>query len=237
MFWGARVVDVLSTLTTDGIYDIIAILLYSGVGSWLVARLARDPDGERIDRRIAIREQLELMKNLSEVRDNVPDAAKRQELDEMWARLLDEATLQIRELNALAEVEISNPKRRYNILPAPRSPFGYVVSALFVVAVYLSLGAALVLLLNTVRGGGIEAFTDPSDLKWAQGVVVFILATAAMAFLARFAAFRSYAIVTRRMREREAEALLASPESSEPTSAPGSAPGSAPAAGGAPPAG
>lgn len=199
--------DIFQDISPDTIiYAVLAIVVYSGLGSWLIGRLTRSRIDARRDARADIAENLGLMERMHTVQNQMSDVAKKGEFQQMWERLRDETTGRIAELNAAEETEIADPSAKYLILPTPRTAFGAVLSLVFAVCVYFSI-AALVALAVLLVNNELDLLGTPDDLDYTVKVVGFSAVLMGVAFLARFGAFRTFRSFSRRQAERAAAKL------------------------------
>lgn len=189
-----------SLLDGDRLNYILMLLIYSGVGSWLVARFTRTRADLLRERRAAIRETLDLLDHMGRLRDRCQSEARKNSVDTMSERLLTETGARIDELNRIAEEETSNPSRHYLILPTPRSPFGVFVSLIFAAAVYVAGSALVVFGVAFFDDKPFSPLSSEADLAWSMKILGFALAMLLLAFLARFFAYRLYNAHTLRMR-------------------------------------
>ena len=173
------------------IYGVLTLLVYSGLGSWLIGRLTRSREDMRRDARAIVAENIALIDSMRRLREQSNDEQRLRELDQMLARLERETAMRIEELNAEEEEDLHDPSQRYLILPTPRTPFGAMLSVVFAVCVYFGI-AALLTLGVMYANSDLQPLTNVEDLDYFVKVVGFGVALIALAFLARFAAFRSF---------------------------------------------
>lgn len=181
------------------LYYIAMVVIYSGLGSWLVSRLTRSKADLRELRRTSIRSVLDLMAHIKSVREHVSDPGRQAELDAMWTRLMNEASDKVRELNNLAEHERDDPAQDYLILPPPRSPFAAFISLVFAASLYVGVGALLFVASAFVIDQSLD-LTDPAHVEWALLVSGLGVGLCLVAFIARLIAFRIYAAIVRKER-------------------------------------
>lgn len=184
---------------------VIMLLLYSGIGSWLVERFTKNRADLRRERRAHIRENLELLDHMARLRDRCDTDARKSNVDTMTSRLMSETTGRIEELNRIAEEEQRNPARHYLILPTPRTPFGAFVSLVFAVAVYVAGSVLVVLGVAFFDEAPFSPLTDPEHMTWTLKMLGFSAAMLVLAFLARLLAYRLYNARTLRMRREPGE--------------------------------
>ena len=173
------------------IYGVLTLLVYSGLGSWLLNRFTRSREDMRRDARAIVSENIALIDSMRRLREQSNDEQRLRELDQMLARLERETAMRVEELNAEEEEELNDPSLRYLILPTPRTPFGAVLSVVFAVCVYFGI-AALLTLGVMYANSDVRPLNSIEDLDYFVKVVGFGVALIALAFLARFAAFRSF---------------------------------------------
>lgn len=184
--------DANSWLNEDYLSYVFMLIIYSGLGSWLVTRFTRDRMAVRRERRAAIRENLELMEKLGALRGALSDAERARALELMNQRLLDETTGRVEELNTIAAQEAVNPARGYLILPPPRTPFAVFVSLVFAFCLYVSIGSLLVLGLAYFQDGGYNPLDSPTDMTWTLKLVGLSVGALILGFAARFLTYRLY---------------------------------------------
>ncbi|MCI4660959.1 MAG: hypothetical protein MRY63_03940 [Neomegalonema sp.] len=192
----------------DFIYNFITLFFYSGGGVWLIGRLSRGADDRRVASRKLITDNLTLMERMGRVREQIPDTARKNEIDEMWNRLLSETAARITDLNTDEEKENSDPASRYLILPPPRTVFGALASVLFIGCLYVAIGALLLVAMYFFRGE-VNIFDNEGDLQWFLKVMILAGSLSLVALLLRYLAFLSFRRYMARKLEGEAERLAA----------------------------
>lgn len=181
------------------IYGVLLVIAYSGVGSLFVARLTRSRDDMRREGRQLIKSNLELIEAMGKARVTLASEERKAEFQQMLDRLMNETTTRIEELNGIEDAETRDPTERYILVPPPRTIFGALMSLLFGVAVYFSVGA-LVLIFFFLFTQQMDVFNNQEHQVWTLMTVGVSLALGMLAFLFRYLAFRSFAAFIKKRR-------------------------------------
>ena len=180
-----------SWLDSQYVSYLFMFIIYSGFGSWLVTRFTRDRSAVRHERRAAVRENLELMEKMRQLRGTLA-GDRGAAIDSMSERLLDETLTRIDALNTAAEEEARDPASVYLVLPTPQTPFAVFVSLVFIVGVYFAGGSLLVVGLAYIQDPNFSIFNTPEEMTWVLKMLGFATFDLIVAFAARFWAYRLY---------------------------------------------
>ncbi|MCI4666141.1 MAG: hypothetical protein MRY74_15610 [Neomegalonema sp.] len=188
---------------------ILMLLIYSGLASWLVARLTRSATDATAASRQALAESLALLAQLSRAQELVKTEERRRELEVMRARVEEEVAGRVDELNGVAELLNEHPSSQFVLLPRPRTLWSVFVSLVSILSFFWS-GFWLVRLGRAVfatREGVDPTTTAGQELLLALGGGAIALIS--LGFVTRFLAFRAYDAYARRLRARGASAAKA----------------------------
>lgn len=201
----------------DGFLDgidgglILMLLVYSGLASWIVARLTRSVSDDAASSREALSESLDLLDRLKRADELVSDPTRRRELNVMYARVEDEVGARVAELNGFAQRLHERPSARFVVLPRPRRITGAVLSLLLVFCFYVGGG----LLLEVVR----QFVIDQRAEEAADGVLSQIMLLAGggvglivLGFVFRVLAYRDYDAHVSALRDQGRQPDVAAPE-------------------------
>lgn len=183
-------------LTEDTINYIVLILVYSGLGSWLISRLTSGrADDLRADR-ARVQETLLLLEQVTKARDELQSAnAPRQRIEEfevMRERLATEASAAVAELNLDAAKAFRTPSSRFLVIPTPRSFLGAFVTLIFATALYFAFMLWLTLGFYLTTKENFDVFRDAASQQTTLFLFGGGLLLIALALLARMIAYRSY---------------------------------------------
>lgn len=172
---------------------LLFLVLYTGAGAGLFGWLTRSRADARRESREALSKNLGLIEAMDKLRGTVTDPARLAELDEMRARLLEETTRRVTELNNIETDEVQDPAKRFLLLPPPQTAWGVILAMIFAISAYFSV-FALILIGVFLSEGSLNVF-EPEGLEWTLAVVALSIGLGVLAAAARalsFGAYRSY---------------------------------------------
>lgn len=201
----------LSFLDSETFSYISMIVIYSGLGPWLIGRLTRSRAEERAARREKVATTLVLLEAVSRARDaSANDGGTASDLaayDDMRARLSSEAVQAVAELNLDADEEAASPSWRFVVIPTPISAGGVLSTLLFAAALYFGVMVWLTLAWYFITDATFNVLVDPDDQRIAMILGGGGLALLAVAFGARLLAYWFYDRAYHRRSRKAAEAV------------------------------
>ncbi len=180
---------------------ILMLIVYSGLASWIAARLTRSASDATAASRQALSESLDLLERLKRAQSIVDDPDRRRELQIMYARIEAEVADRADELNAVAELLHRRPSAQFVIIPRPRRMSGALWSALLIVCLYTG-GAVILQFIRQFLIERTETIGSSGGLEQMLLLIGGGVALIALGLLFRMLAFRDYDRHIAELRER-----------------------------------
>lgn len=196
-------------LSEETLTYIVMILIYSGVGSWLIGRLTRSREDERRAERARVAETLGLLDSVTRAREALAFGGAAPEqiapYDVMRERLSAEAGAVVAELNMQAHQEHVRPSSRFVLIPTPLGVFGVLLTAIFCLALYFAFMMWLTLAFYIWTRPGFDMIGDPTSQTTGFFLIIGGLTLFAVAMASRSWAFERYDARHKRLRDEAAE--------------------------------